>query len=586
MKKIKLFSTMLLLLSLLGIASCNSNSSSDEPSETETPDTPLEPTEPEEPVIPEPVEPEEPEEPEIPEDPSYSFSTASATTKLNLSKNGYVLNGVTDFSNYENTAAYVKVTNPREFLMAIANAKNEYTNKWNEETSSVDQTLTKEGTVRVIEIVNDLDLGFNNLDSDLQSNSLVTNFIKTYEPTTRMVKENGISQIKIENISNLLIYSKNGAKITHAGFKLTSCDNIVIRNLSFDEIWEWEDSNTNTSSKIGDYDKFGWAYFKIAFCGQIWIDHCDFGKSYDGQIDYSNPVSNTKGTSFRLPYGSDGSNGLHISFCNFNAGSDDKDGYLYKMMMEIEEAYQQGSLDYLYYKALRDTGYTFDEILYGLAIPQKKGFLLGDDAKYGEDDFTYNLSLNVSFDSCYFKNIEDRLPKLRGGNAIMSNCIVDTFEYIDYRSILRTTRNGLTAASAVQKVNSSWKCALVSQGLLVGNQGSLLAQNCIFRGIDTLIKNNDTKNSAPYNYGGYDILNCSYQRTRTSSIVKGSKATNSTFRSSAQTLSLPFTYHTENGEAPYNVNAIDLKDLEDYIHDIKYGVGTKQNVTDWLKCEY
>ena len=54
-----------------------------------------------------------------------------------------------------------------------------------------------------------------------------------------MLKENGISQIKIENTSNLLIYSKHGAKLTHCGFKLTSDTNVIFRNLEFDELWQW-----------------------------------------------------------------------------------------------------------------------------------------------------------------------------------------------------------------------------------------------------------------------------------------------------------------------------------------------------------
>ena len=92
-----------------------------------------------------------------------------------------------------------------------------------------------------------------------------------------------------ENTSDLLVYSKSGAKLTHCGFKLTSDNNVVFRNLEFDEIWQWEDSPLTTASAVGDYDWHGWAYFKIAFCGYVWIDHCTFGKSYDGQIDYSNP---------------------------------------------------------------------------------------------------------------------------------------------------------------------------------------------------------------------------------------------------------------------------------------------------------
>ncbi|MCM1557897.1 MAG: InlB B-repeat-containing protein [Anaeroplasma bactoclasticum] len=353
-------------------------------------------------------------------------------TKKNLSVDGYALNGITDFTEYYNTSSYRKVSTPLEFLTALADAKYEYTNSWNEETKTVEQTLIKEGSVHVIEIVNDLNLGYFKMGAQEKATNLVTDFaskmnsLNPYLCMSDMLKENGISQIKVENTSNLLIFSKTGVKITHCGFKLTSDNNVVFRNLSFDELWQWEDAPVNTSTKIGDYDWFGWAYFKIAFCGFIWIDHCTFGKSYDGQIDYSNPVYDANaGTAFRAPYGATGENGLHISWCKFNSGSDDKEGYLYKMMAQIEQEYQEGKKNYLYYNALRDANISFEDILYGIAIPQKKGFLCGDDAKFSgsydnADDYNFNLKLKVSFSNCVFKNIEDRLPKLRGGNAYFS----------------------------------------------------------------------------------------------------------------------------------------------------------------------
>lgn len=72
----------------------------------------------------------------------------------------------------------------------------------------------------------------------------------------------------------------------------------------------------------------------------------------------------------------------------------------------------------------------------------KKGFLLGDSGS----EYYYNLNLNVSIANSKFKNIEDRIPKLRGGNAYMYNCIVDNFEYMSYRSQMKSI-----AASAVSK---------------------------------------------------------------------------------------------------------------------------------------
>ena len=513
---------------------------------------------------------------------TYDYSKYDTNTKSLLTAGGFLNGKITDFNQYVNTDAYRTVSTPEELASALFDAKYKYTNNWNEETQTVEQVLEKEGTVKVIEIVNDLSLGYNVISSLAKSNGVIVDF-KTNGATSEMVKTNGISQIKVENISNLLIYSKNGSKITHAGFKLTSCHNVVFRNLKMDEIWEWEDSNSSKSSKIGDYDKFGWAYFKISHCGQIWIDHMEFGKSYDGQIDYANPVSNSKSTKIRLAYGSDGTNGLHISYCSFNGGSDDKDGYLYKMMEEIEQKYQAGNQDYLYYNALRNSGLTFEDILYGIAIPQKKGFLLGDNAE-SKDDFHYNEKMLVSFNSCKFINLCDRLPKIRGGQCYFYNSLIDSTQYLKYRDVVKSK-----GKTAVTKVNSSWKCATVSQGALVSYGGYLHFENTIIKGISELIKNNDSNSNAfTKNVGYYNFINCSYQLNDQSQYYEGSTTSEEVpkpFKTSSTTIKIAESvWPRYEGVSPVSEVLVELTNLESHLNNENYGCGTKLDVISWLVC--
>lgn len=508
--------------------------------------------------------------------------------KVNLSADGYVKGEISDFSVYENTDAYRKVSTAEEFITAIKDAKYHYKNVWDDTTDTYMQEPADgytqddfEGKVRVIEIENDLNLGYYQLSDTVKTSGIVDNFaskfnnLKDYLYSSETFLENGMSQIKVENTSNLLIYSKNGARLTHCGFKLTSDNNVVFRNLEFDEIWQWEDGNKG-ASKIGDYDWYGWAYFKIAFCGYVWIDHCTFGKSYDGQIDYSNPdYTANAGVAFRAPYGADGNNGLHISWCNFNAGSDHADGYIDTMMKKIEEEYQENKNNpdsqHAYYDALRNAGASYEDILYGIAIPQKKGFLCGDSGN-NQDDYEYNLKLQVSFANCKFTNLEDRLPKIRGGNAYMYNCIVDSSQYYSYRSKLKSF-----AASAVTAVNSSWKCALVSQGIVCGNGGSFKAESCIFSGVETLLKNNDN-NASPKVDGGYQLVNCSYRVCEVNYFGSSSDADNKFTNSTTAVLKTEnFKWHTENGEAPFAVSAIECDKLAEWLADIGYGSGAKRN---------
>lgn len=516
----------------------------------------------------------------------YKLMTADA--KESISVDGYVKDYIGDFSQYVGTSAYRTVATSSELIEAVMAARYSYTSKWNAETEKLEQTLNSEGTVHVIEITEDIDMGYKKLDAKYQSANGNGSYVENYSrgkdkniaafTMSDIFNDCGFTKLKIENTNNLLIYSKNGAKLTHCGLSLLSDSNVVIRNLEFDEMWQWEDSAKASTSAVGDYDAFGWAYIKVAHCGYIWIDHCTFGKSYDGQIDYSNPVYNTAGTAFRAPYGATGENGLHISWCNFNAGSDDPDGYLYKMMAKIEEEYQAGEQNYLYYNALRKGGITFEDILYGLAIPQKKGFLCGDSGN-GKEDYDYNLSLQISFANCVFKNIEDRLPKLRGGNAYMYNCLVDSTEYMEYRTKLRAEG----AAARVTSVNGGWKCALVSQGIVCGNGGSFKAENCIFKGIETLLKNNDGGGTTEGDKvrpvdAGYQLVNCSYQKTADST-----PTTTAFTNSSASTLKTEnFSWHTENSEAPFEVEVIDLSELESILVHPWYGAGVNDIMQEKL----
>lgn len=545
------------------------------------------------------------------------FDTVSLQTKANLSADGYVKDKISDFSQYVGTSAYRKVSTAEELIEAIKDARYDYTTTWvsNQEKTdeeieaekdiesydgTLKQQLNREGSVHVIEITQDLNLGYYKLTDEAKNDSYVEDYCRKNAQQIKdftmsdMFTENGISKIKIEKTSNLLVYSKNGAKLTHGGFSILSCNNVVFRNLEMDEMWQWEDTANASTGAVGDCDAFGWAYFKVSHSGYVWIDHCTFGKSYDGQIDYSNPVSYSKKTAFRAPYGYDGKNGLHISWCKFNAGSDDNEGYLYKMMAAIEEDYQNGGKNYLYYNALRDGGISFKEILYGIAIPQKKGFLCGDSGN-NKEDYDYNLNLQISFSNCYFKNFEDRIPKLRGGNAYMYNCLVDSFNYYTYRNTLRSKN----AASLVSAVNNNskggWKCALVSQGIVCGNGGSFYAENCAFKGIDSLLKNNDSGGTTegdkvrPVN-AGYKLVNCSYQQTaKAPEYVGSSSDTGASFPNSSSGTLKPenFAWHTENKEKPFEISAIALDNLEAVLSAERYGAGVNKDLQDrLLKSRY
>ena len=88
------------------------------------------------------------------------IASLSKQEKDNLSIQGYASFGIQDFSKYINTDYYRVVSNEEEFIKAIYDAKYDYETIWDDSTNTYTQNLIKEGSVRVIEITNDLNLGY------------------------------------------------------------------------------------------------------------------------------------------------------------------------------------------------------------------------------------------------------------------------------------------------------------------------------------------------------------------------------------------------------------------------------------------
>ncbi len=153
-----------------------------------------------------------------------------------------------------------------------------------------------------------------------------------------------------------------GATLRHGIIDLKGTHDVIVRNLRFRDLWE--------NDPTGEYDQMGWDYVRITNSGKtpshhVWIDHCDFGKVYDGQLD--------------IVHGSDL---VTISWCRF-----------------------AGEADH----------------------PQKKGLLFGhsSSANAVAADRGY---LNVTIDHCWFKDLGSRSPRLRTGNVHFVNNLVESVE--------------------------------------------------------------------------------------------------------------------------------------------------------------
>ena len=138
--------------------------------------------------------------------------------------------------------------------------------------------LTRPAASSVIEIMNDLDLGWNEIGSAVQSLGS-TPFSAAATPAIasashqRPASARWISNTKT---AGLTIFSTNGATIRHCTFNIKSTHNIIVRNLKFDEMWEWDELTK------GQYDKNDWDFIDLANGGDVynvWIDHCNVHQS-------------------------------------------------------------------------------------------------------------------------------------------------------------------------------------------------------------------------------------------------------------------------------------------------------------------
>ena len=159
------------------------------------------------------------------------------------------------------------------------------------------------------------------------------------------------------------IYSTNGATLKRGTIEIHGTHNIIIRNLKFRDLWEFDPT--------GKYDKMGWDYVRITDKGEarahhVWVDHCDFGKVYDGALD--------------IVHGSDC---VTVSWCKF-AGD------------------ERG--------------------------PQKKVSLIGHSS--GPTAAAMDRGrLNVTLHHNWYENIEDRTPRARFGNIHCFNNLIEGAQY-------------------------------------------------------------------------------------------------------------------------------------------------------------
>lgn len=500
-----------------------------------------------------------------------------------MSVTGFASLGVKDRSEYHGTSYYRKVMNGREFLQAILDASN--------------------GTVKVIEVAKDLDLGWLALNlskEEAKTYSFVTKYPNpTNGFTNPLLAESGVSKLSIANIDGLTIFSKKGKTIKHAEIKLQgSVNDIVIRNLNFDEMWQWDDT--------GKHKEVGWSFIKVNGANNVWIDHCKFSIAADGMIDVENGASN-----------------ITFSWCEFGLEATekpDKDSSIYQSISFMEDKYKANELgETSVYLNMRNAGATKEQIMAYAAYHSKCHLNGSGDKDYVNyvdkngveyKDGNQRIRLTLAYNS--YSNIGQRIPMIRQGVGHLYNCYFDN----------STHEEVLENVSAI----ATYGTDKLSRALNARNGASIAADTCVFNGITepivgAEIQGMDTSNmNAPWDtlfqsaynrnlivnsritnkYGTY--IGSSWDNNGENLFTPGfkwfdkstignwawsSKIVGSENMSKSNPPSDPFTFeYNYDEELAYTYNVLPLDKVESTIKKYAGADTVNMNPKDWLKIEY
>ena len=413
----------------------------------------------------------------------------------------------------ETNAAYRKCTTAYEFVKAISDSS---------------KTI---GAVRVIEVMNDLDLG--NLEVDDATRAL-GNFRAHAAPKLHpRLLVTGVSLIDVvPKGGGLTIFSANGSTIRHACLNIKGTSNVIIRNLRFDEMWEWDEASK------GDYDSNDWDFIDLSNGGSVsnvWIDHCTFTKTYDGIVDLKKGTQN-----------------VTFSWCRYvgDDGATNPNSFVRQQIAALEA----NRSSYTFYNFLRTNGFSTEDIV-KIIQGHDKCHLMGAT----ELDSENNL-LSATFHHQWFENIWDRcVPRLRGGEVHNYNIYVDDSVALVAKR-LRDTRKAAMGSSAQLSLENSYSFNPFLNGSISTEGAALLLEKSVYIDCLTPLRNNQTDVSNATYTGKIKALDTIYvlhNANGTTTTVRGNSTDAGNPMGPFQATVIPFAWNTTDGSPPYPAPPMD-----------------------------
>jgi pectate lyase len=445
----------------------------------------------------------------------------------------------------ENNAAYRKCYTPYDFVKAI-----------------YDSTKTV-GAVRVIEVMTNLDLGYNEVDAATRS---LGNFRSHATPKLhpRLIVT-GVSLIDIQTKGGgLTIFSANGATIKHTCLNIKSTYNIIVRNLKFDEMWEWDEDSK------GNYDGNDWDFIDLGNGGStvsnIWIDHCTFTKAYDGICDI-------KGGAFNITF----------SWCRYigDDGATNTNSFVWQQINALEA----NRSSYTMYNVLRNAGFSTTNIV-TIIQGHDKTHLVGANNGFSSDgtpnsNHTEESQHSLTFHHQWFQNCWDRcVPRLRAGTVHNFNIYVDDTVALAAKR-LRDTHS----------FSSSYSFNPFLNGSISTEGGAILLEKSVYKDCLTPLRNNQTDVTKSWYTGKIMALDTIYQFDST--FIRGNSTDPGNPLGPFQATVIPFSWNTNaatpNGQLPYTYTMDDPSQLPAILTNSTAGAGAgvlTWNKTNWLMTAY
>jgi pectate lyase len=440
----------------------------------------------------------------------------------------------------ETDPAYAKVTTPLELATAI---------------KAANKTA---GAVKVIEIMNDLDLGYTEVGTavtGLASSPFRAAAAAKLHP---VLKASGVSVVDIKPKSGLTIFSASGATLRHAVLNIKGTSNVIVRNLRFDQNWEWDEASK------GNYDKNDWDYIDIGNGGvahHVWVDHCTFTKSYDGILDI-------KGGAYAIT--------LSWNKIVGDDGATNPNSFVRQQLASLESCTACP-----FYSFLRSNGFSQDEIAQ-IIQGQDKTHLIG-----ATDFAAENAAYTVTFDHALFKNTWDRHPRLRAGNVHVANVVVDDQDAL----VAKRLRDARVAAfgAAAAKTFGSYSFNPPLNGSISTEGGAILVEGSVY--LDSLwpLRNNQTDpTNASYTgkIKAVDSIYSFHEKDGTTTYFRGSSTDAGAPFGPKQAALIDFSWNLAGGALPYAYRLDDPATLREVLETGAGAGSVSWPKANWLKTSY